>query len=99
MGGVEDTSARFTGQMGHTYAFFSVARDYLGHEESPPAEADAMTTLSATLLPELGIRLLADQVELSWPVSASEFQLETTSTLDDPDAWEPVPNAATVVDD
>src|SRR5262249_13001413 len=31
------TSAPFTGQLGRTYAFYSVARDFAGNEESPPA--------------------------------------------------------------
>jgi len=37
------TSATFVGQAGHTYAFYSVARDAADNAEAPPASADAST--------------------------------------------------------
>jgi hypothetical protein len=40
-----DTSAMFTGQTGRTYAFYSVARDLVGNEESPPATPDTQTVI------------------------------------------------------
>jgi RHS repeat-associated protein len=43
MPGTQDGSALFTGALGQTYAFYSVARDAVGHEERPPATADAQT--------------------------------------------------------
>jgi hypothetical protein len=42
-----DTSAAFTGQAGHTYRFYSIATDIVGHEERPPVALDAETTVSA----------------------------------------------------
>ena len=48
---LEDTTATstiFNGQVGHTYAFYSIATDNVGHAEGVPATADA-TTL--TVLP------------------------------------------------
>jgi len=39
----EEQSATFAGQPGHVYAFYSVARDWAGHEEAAPPEADATT--------------------------------------------------------
>ncbi len=39
------TSAVFTGQAGHTYAFYSVATDYAGNAQPTPATAQAMTTV------------------------------------------------------
>jgi RHS repeat-associated protein len=36
-----DTSALYTGQIGHTYAFYSVARDNVGNVEATPAAPDA----------------------------------------------------------
>jgi hypothetical protein len=39
------TSASYTGQSGHTYAFYSVATDTVGHREAAPATADSHTTL------------------------------------------------------
>ena len=41
------TSATFTGQVGHTYAFFSVAQDNVGNLENPPAKPAATTTIIA----------------------------------------------------
>ena len=40
---VPDTSDSFTGVNGHTYAFYSVAMDNVGHLEAPPAGPDAIT--------------------------------------------------------
>ena len=40
------TSATFAGSPGHTYAFYSVARDKAGNLEAPPAAADATTAVS-----------------------------------------------------
>jgi len=37
-----ETSAIFTGQTHHTYAFYTVARDYVGNTEAAPAIADAV---------------------------------------------------------
>ena len=37
------TSAMFTGQDGHTYAFYSVATDIIGHQQVTPASAQATT--------------------------------------------------------
>ncbi|HOD80210.1 MAG TPA: right-handed parallel beta-helix repeat-containing protein, partial [Phycisphaerae bacterium] len=40
-----DTSAQYTGEGGHTYSFYSVATDHVGHRETAPATADATTTV------------------------------------------------------
>ena len=45
--GTTDTSAIFTGEPGHSYAFYSIARDQAGNVEDPPAAPDASTTVSA----------------------------------------------------
>ncbi|MCB1967173.1 MAG: cadherin-like domain-containing protein, partial [Candidatus Accumulibacter sp.] len=37
------TSATFSGQAGHSYAFYSVAQDNVGHIEAAPASPDAST--------------------------------------------------------
>jgi RHS repeat-associated protein/uncharacterized repeat protein (TIGR01451 family) len=39
------TSAVFTGQFGHTYGFYSVATDNVGHRQATPAGAEATTTI------------------------------------------------------
>lgn len=41
----EQTQAVFGGEAGHAYAFYSVARDLVGHAEAHPAEADTETTV------------------------------------------------------
>ena len=41
-----DTSATFNGQDGHTYRFYSVGLDYVGHEEAPPAAPDTTTIVN-----------------------------------------------------
>ncbi|HXG19850.1 MAG TPA: putative metal-binding motif-containing protein [Methylomirabilota bacterium] len=38
-----DTSATFTGQVGHSDAFYSIARDLASNEEAPPSAPDAQT--------------------------------------------------------
>jgi hypothetical protein len=45
------TSATFTGQVGHTYAFTSVATDRVGHRQPLPAAAQATTTVAAPSMP------------------------------------------------
>ncbi len=42
------TQQNFIGNSGHTYAFYSVTRDNVGHTESAPNQADATTTIVAT---------------------------------------------------
>jgi hypothetical protein len=43
---MEETSAPFTGRGGGTYAFYSVARDYVGNVEPAPEVPDAITTVA-----------------------------------------------------
>lgn len=42
----DSTSAIFTGRNGHTYRFFSLARDNVGNTELSPTEPDAVTTIN-----------------------------------------------------
>ena len=43
----ESTSGVFKGEVGHSYAFYSVARDNVGHVEAPPEVPDATTTVES----------------------------------------------------
>lgn len=43
---VTNTSALFSGELGKSYAFYSIARDKVGNTESAPVVADAQTTVS-----------------------------------------------------
>jgi hypothetical protein len=49
--GTTQTSATFSGQDGHTYGFFSVARDTAGRVQPTPAGAQATTLLQMPALP------------------------------------------------
>jgi len=40
-----DTSSTFTGESGHTYHFYSIARDNVGHVEAAPDSFDARTSI------------------------------------------------------
>lgn len=46
-----ETSATFTGELGHTYAFYSVAHDNVGNTEEPPETFDAVTTTTTDNTP------------------------------------------------
>ena len=45
------TSATFTGQLGHTYAFYSTARDLVGNVETGKTSPEATTTINANTRP------------------------------------------------
>ena len=47
LAGVESDSQVFTGEQGHSYAFYSVATDAVGHREAAPAAPDAVTAVAA----------------------------------------------------
>ena len=47
-GNTTATSATYTGTIGHSYSFYSIARDLVGNEEAAPASADAATTLQGS---------------------------------------------------
>jgi hypothetical protein len=46
-----DTSAIFGGQLGHTYAFYSICSDNVGHRELAPLVADTQTLVSTNHAP------------------------------------------------
>jgi hypothetical protein len=61
------TSATYAGQLGHTYAFYSVAQDAVGNVESPPLGPDAtITPASPAQAPN--IKLTGESIEL-WPAN------------------------------
>lgn len=55
-----DTNAVFTGEPGHTYAFYSIATDDVGNIEMAPAQPDTITAVS-----RLGLRPVDDLVDIS----------------------------------
>lgn len=44
-----DTTAAYTGLAGHTYAFYSIATDQVGHRETVPPTADTQTQIVANV--------------------------------------------------
>jgi len=54
-----ETSAEFPGMAGHTYAFYSVATDNVGHAQPLPGAAQAVTTVDVT--PPILIGMPGDQ--------------------------------------
>ncbi len=65
------TSAEFTGQVGHTYGFYSLATDTLGHTQTTPAGAQASTAVVAPV----AITANDPSVPLGQPIS---FQVTVT---------------------
>jgi hypothetical protein len=51
IGDTTDTSATVTAQSGHTFAFYSIAHDNVGHVEMTPTAAEAVTTVVDVLTP------------------------------------------------
>jgi hypothetical protein len=43
------TSAQFTGEVYHSYGFYSIARDYVGNVEAGKQSADTSTSVSKSL--------------------------------------------------
>ena len=56
----QSTEAVYNGEVGHTYAFLSVAQDHVGHIEPIPAAADAETFVRARIPPRLDL-MIADE--------------------------------------
>lgn len=62
------TSTTFTGQNGHTYGFYSVATDSLGHRQPTPSAAQATTKVD-TVAPTSAVAVLPAFNKLSFLVS------------------------------
>lgn len=66
---VSQNSSSFAGQPGHTYGFYSIARDYVGNVEDAPASADATTR----------VQTCADNVSAQVSVTRGGFRLNYTA--------------------
>jgi len=75
--GTTATSGTYSGLPGHTYRFYSIAKDLVGHVESIPASPDAVTTIR----PRLSIVRVGANVILSWDGSGL---LQTAGELSGP---------------
>lgn len=74
------TTAQFNGELGHTYAFYSVATDMTGHVEAAHPEADAQT---ATVAPNQSPDILDAVFALA--ENSGSNSLVGTVTATDPD--------------
>lgn len=90
------TSALFPGEVGHTYAFYSVARDGVGHREPPPATPDATTLVVGGGAPRLAARLSVQGIVIAWPKAVTGFQLEASPTVGPGAVWQPVSGTPSV---
>ncbi len=91
--GTNGTAALFIGEVGKTYAFYSIARDAVGFAELPPAAPDAATTVvpsTPPLRPMLSISRTGELITISWPANAGNFMLEYTESLTPPVEWHEV---------
>jgi RHS repeat-associated protein len=92
--GTNGTTASFAGEVGKTYAFYSIARDYVGSAETPPLTADASTTVvpaEPLTPPTLSIGLGGGGlITLSWPSVPAGFVLESAENLTPPVVWQEV---------
>lgn len=90
LSGTSDTWGLYEGQIGRTYRFYSVARDYAGNIESAPAEADATTTV-AFATPSLEATLQGNElwIDIRNLVSGTTYLLEKSDALQ-PGDWRPV---------
>jgi len=67
-----DTSAVFSGQSGQSYAFYSVARDNVGHVEAAPLAPDAQTTVQVLNSPPIAT---LSGPNSTWPVVTTIYTL------------------------
>ncbi len=89
--GTNGTAAMFTGQVGQTYGFHSVAHDGVGFVELPPGTPDALTTVIPDLPPPtFSISKHVDLIALSWPASYAGLGLEFAENLTPLVDWEEV---------
>jgi RHS repeat-associated protein len=72
------TSTTFTGVVGHTYGFYSVATDNVGHREATPAGAQATTLVSTAAIGG------TDNLTGTGGVSGTVFQDFNTYGVQDP---------------
>jgi RHS repeat-associated protein len=78
--GTTETSAVFDATDGHTYAFYSIATDGVGHREAAPSMPDARTTFAANR-PPTGLELTTAELAENEPAGTLIGEFSTV----DPD--------------
>jgi hypothetical protein len=67
--GTTQTSAVFTGQVGHQYSFASVAMDNLGNRQAGPISAQAVSTMLSTALTGSSLTITANAPQFTGSVA------------------------------
>jgi caspase domain-containing protein/CARDB protein/parallel beta helix pectate lyase-like protein len=88
-----ETSADYTGMLWHTYAFYSVTTDNVGHTELPPQDADATTDVVPL---ELGTVDFTQLLDLSPADSEIWYQMQPARTGQMTVIWPATTGTATV---
>jgi RHS repeat-associated protein len=78
---VPQTSAVFTGQAGHTYAFYSVATDNVGNREATPSAAQASTRVT-NVTPGFSYDPATKVLTISGTAPANVFGFQQATTAD-----------------
>jgi hypothetical protein len=92
------TAALFTGQVGHRYAFYSIAYDTVGNAQATPSEAQSSTSIVPPDEPTMAIETtLADEGEirtLTFPMLPGyDYTVEHRNSLDSVEGWQALPDA------
>jgi hypothetical protein len=95
LAGTTNTSADFTGVPGHTYTFYSSARDHAGNAEPPPAAAQATVSIAGDVRP-FALTMLAPQngqLSFRFPTQAGHaYWIETKTSLLAQGSWTTLTN-------
>jgi hypothetical protein len=78
LSGTTNVAAQFTGQANHSYSFYSVATDVVGHIEDAPEIPDTETTVVSKCPPAtIHLQRTGEKVELTW--AEEGYRLQATS--------------------
>lgn len=95
-----NTCATFTGQNGHTYSFYSIARDHVGHIEAPPSVRDALTTVDVPEPFSVAISRAplpsgqGERITLTYPTTVGRnYTVEFRDSLGPASVWQPLSGA------
>ena len=72
------TSATFNGALGHTYSFYSMATDNVGHRQQTPGQAQMITTVAQVVTPVI---TWATPAPISYGTALSATQLNATANV------------------
>ncbi len=74
------TSAAYTGQVGHTYGFYSIATDLVGNVEGPKTAAEATTTVASPCATDVSGSISVTRAGLVYNFGTQRFSQMVTLT-------------------